>query len=87
MKLRLSDAQVSAIECRDWSEEPVMQRAWQGSYLVFEEADREPLWEELRDASNAEDAQAEYDTDAAARKFAGRASRSLGCVAGKVLTG
>lgn len=86
MRVRLSDAQVSAIECRhlEDEEEPIG-RAWDGGRnLEFEVEEREELWRALVDAGNAEDAQAQQSTGET-RAMANRASHSLAAVAGKVL--
>lgn len=87
MKLRLTDAQVSAMECRDWTEEPVVRRCWDGgAALLFDAQDREPLYAALQDASNAEDAHAEYVLGPGdCRTYARRAARSLATLAGRVL--
>ena len=87
--IRLSSAQESALECRDWSEEPAVREAWRGSQLFPPEDDeqREQLWRELNDASNAEDDFAEdQGNDGDGRKYARRASRSLACLASRVLS-
>jgi hypothetical protein len=89
MEIRLTDAQQSAFECRDWSEEPATRAALTAgmcSSLVFLRRDGERLWREINDASNSEDAYAEIDRhDHDLRVMARRASRSLACVAGKCL--
>lgn len=84
--LRLTDAQVSALECRgleaptDAGEELVA-RCWTGGVLHFAEADREALFDALNEMSNREDAQHQLCDDV----FAGRAARSLAAVASRVL--
>jgi len=85
-KIRLSSAQESAMQCRDWSEEPAVREAWRGSQLFLPEDDeqREQLWRELNDASNAEDESAEH-LDPEGAKYARRASRSLQALASRVL--
>ena len=85
--VKLSDAQVSALECRDGGGlDQVIRDAWDGFHrLTFTEDAREPLWDALNDASNAEDAGADQATDPAERRAGRRAARSLGCVAGHVL--
>ena len=87
--VKLSDAQVSALECREGGGlDPVIDDAWNGfGLLTFTEDAREPLWDALRDASNAEDAGADETTDPAERRAARQAARSLACVAGHVLMG
>ena len=88
MKIRLTTAQVSAIECRDWSEEPLVVAAWRGQWLTIPEddAEREQLWRDINDASNAEDAVAEDPAeDPVSRRYARRAAWSLSCVARRVI--
>lgn len=83
--IRLSQAQASAFECRDWDDEPLTRAAWDGdSRLVFAAVDAEALCSEITDASNAEDSFAQ-ESDGPCRTFANRAARSLAVVAGKVL--
>ena len=93
-RVKLSDAQVSALECREGGglelasvvTPSVIEDAWDGFHLLtFTEGAREPLWDALNDASNAEDAGADEATDPAERRAARQAARSLGCVAGHVL--
>ena len=80
--IRLTPAQVSAIECRPLDEEEaIIARCWQGGRLVFAPADREALYVALNEASNAEDADAGLRGD----KFARRAASSLATLAAKVL--
>lgn len=89
IRVRVSVPQQGALECRqDGGLADVTVKAWRGRYLEFDEADREALWDDLNDVSNAEDADAEQckrrgDRDLAV--FAGRASRSLGALASRVL--
>jgi hypothetical protein len=83
VRVRLTEAQVSALECRDCDE--LIQAAWDGGrYLVFMTHDAEALADELNDASNGEDAYAEQDSGDMAI-YAARAARSLSAVYGKVL--
>jgi len=84
VRIRLSDAQVSALECRGLEEpqdalEALLARSWQGdAILVFDPEEAEDLAEALCDASNAEDAYAELACEPLdLRGFARRASRSL----------
>ena len=86
-RVKLTDAQVSALECREGGGlEPVIEDAWDGFHVLsFTEGAREPLWDALNDASNAEDAGADEATDPAERRAARQAARSLACVAGHVL--
>ena len=87
-RVKLSPAQVSALECREGGGlDPIIDDAWDGfGLLTFTEGYREPLWGARRDASNAEDSGADEATDPAERRAARQAARSLGCVAGHVLT-
>jgi len=86
-RVKLTDAQVSALECREGGGlEPVIEDAWDGFHVLsFTEGAREPLWDALNDASNAEDAGADEATDPVERRAARQAARSLACVAGHVL--
>lgn len=82
IRLRLSPAQVSALECRDGGGlDPLTLAAWRGSFLVFERAEAEALADELNEASNAEDAQAEFY----GCRFARRAARSFYAMTSRVL--
>jgi len=55
LRIKMTEAQASAVECRDWSEEPKMTAAWKGDWLEFSEQDRDALASEVNDASNTED--------------------------------
>ena len=86
MKLRLTLAQVSALECAglDQPEGPAevtLAAAWRGRVLEVTDATRDALFEAVNDRSNAEDAQAEQTGDI----FARRAARSLSALASAVL--
>ena len=84
--IKLSQSQSSALECRDWSEEPTVRRCWDGdSLLTFGAADQDNLFSEITEASNAEDDFAEERKGTECGKLAARACRSLCCVSGKVL--
>lgn len=93
--IRLTPAQEGAFECLtggglEPEDAPQMAAAWRGGRLVFEVADAEALFAELNEASNSEDAQAEYLRGAGEREaaaLAGRAARSLAAIAGRVLLG
>lgn len=88
MTIRLSDAQISALECAglEPGEHDTVVRAWASrARLAFDLADRDALFSELTDLSNAEDATAEQERDRDMRKFARRASMALATVASKVL--
>ncbi len=86
--VKLSEAQRSALECRDWSEEPIMRESWDGGYrLKVDPQYADQLLYEVTEASNAEDAQEQelqgrrdYDSRTAARHAAraARAPSSLG---------
>jgi hypothetical protein len=87
IRIRMTEPQASAVECRDWSEEPIMAAAWDGDRtLEFAATSGHDLFSELTEASNAEDAFAEMtEHDKEMRKWAARASRALGNLASKVL--
>lgn len=87
LRIRLSPAQVSALECREGGGlDEVTLRAWQGEYLVFPESERELLFEELIEASNCEDAQAEEQRYRGENSVAAyRAALSFSTLTGKVL--
>lgn len=56
VRLKLTDAQLSAVQCRDWSEDPIMASTWDGgAVLVFDSAHASDLASEVNSASNAED--------------------------------
>lgn len=84
--IRLSPAQVSALECRE--PDGILGECWKGSRLRVPDdpGERRELAEEVNEASNAEDADAQDNPDPAMRVYAGRASRSLSTVYGKLLT-
>ena len=89
LKVKLTEPQIGAIQCRDWSEEPVMAKWWPGSStLLFEESERAALAAEVNDASNAEDEHAqelrrEGALDCA--RLAARSARVLANLYGKIL--
>lgn len=79
--IRLSPAQVSALECREGGGlGPKTIEAWQGNRLIFREDEAPALADELTEASNGEDAQAEI----MGCKYARRAAHSLAVVSIKV---
>jgi hypothetical protein len=89
MVLRLTDATVSALECAglDIAEtvaETALAAAWQGRTLTVTRESRDMLFEVLNDLSNSEDAAA-IDGPIEMRKYARRASLSLGALASRVL--
>jgi len=87
IRVRLSDAQLSAIECRDPrpEDDPVLSAAWDGGrYLEFEPGDAEALDAELTEAANGEDAERQLRGPTEG-KLAGRASWSLTHLSKKVL--
>lgn len=64
IRLKLTSAQESALECRglDWqldAGERLLSRSWSGSWLEFGPEDREELASAICEASNAEDAASE----------------------------
>ena len=88
IRLRITSAQVSALECRGITSEddPAIGRAWRGfAVLAFEPAEAEALAAELTEAANAEDGQAEErGTDPETAKYARAACRSLTAMAARV---
>jgi len=83
MRFRLSAAQTSALECRDWDESPTVARCWNRPLerIDYQESDMDGLFDELTEASNAEDS---FETESpACKKLANRAARSLGTLAGR----
>jgi hypothetical protein len=86
IRLRLTKAQESALECRGIcaEDEPTINRTWYGSRLVFDPADADALAKELVEVASAEDAQAEESKDAETAKFAREASRALEVLAARV---
>lgn len=83
MIVRLTDPQISAIECRDCDE--LLMSAFDGKQLVFAASQRDALASEINDASNAEGDDSRRNSDPVLAKHAGRASRSLTAVYGKIL--
>lgn len=87
----LTDAQVSALECSGVEEEPkdhidqVVSRAWDMDVLRFMPESQEELFAALTELSNAEDAQAQQETDNQARAQARGAAKALQNLASKVL--
>ena len=81
-RVKLTAAQVSAIECRMDGEEQVDGLVLDGSHLVVE--DQEATMRALMDASNAEADAAEEASQQHDATFARRAARSLDAVWGKV---
>jgi len=87
LRLALSPAQVSALECRPLRgvvdpDDLVLARAWDGADLLeWDPADTDSLFSCLVEASNAEDAQHQAEGDV----LAGRAARSLAALSGRVL--
>jgi len=89
LTVRLTDPQIGAIQCRDWSEEPVMraQLIHDRTALHFLERDRVALAEELNTASNAEDEHAQQlrrEGELECARHAARAARVLANVMLKV---
>ena len=85
--MKLSDAQVSALECACLEDCPVLSACWDGGDTIeipTSMAKRDALMMELIDLSNLEDAFADV-LDGQCRTFARRAARSLSALSGKVL--
>ena len=91
MKVAITQAQASALECRGLDlglddDELLVARCWIGRALMFDEADREPLFSALVAEANAEgDVAEDRNAEPDARRFARGASRALGNLASKVL--
>jgi len=90
VKLRLSEAAISALECAGFEldDDPSpIQRAWtKRDVLEFDADEAEALFSALNEQSNNEDAQAQNtNCDPDVRKYARRAASALATVAGKVL--
>ena len=85
IRIRLSLAQASAFECRDWDDDPTVRDAWDGDRtLLFDHDAVALIISEITDASNAEDAHAQQ-SDGDCRTFANRAARSLAIVTDRIL--
>lgn len=82
MRIRITPAQRSAIECRMHGTEQVDGLVLDGDYLVI--GDPAATATALNDASNAEDDWAEYSTGEGAT-YARRAARSLAALYARVL--
>lgn len=88
IKLRMTDAQVGALQCAYLDDMPAVRGAWDGSnWLRFDRSQAEALWSEINDASNSEDGTAEELRSSAPEcaKLAGRAARSLAALGGRIL--
>lgn len=89
MKIILTDGQRSALECSGLDLDdgsPITTRCWNGkTVLAFEAGDRDGLYSELNDLSNAEDGTAQTTRDPVQRRQAAGAAAALGNLAGKVL--
>ena len=90
-RIRLSDAQVSALECRGLEkpfdeDQDIVADSWPAPYthLFFARRDADRLARALTEESNAEDAQAEKETCRACAAYARRASASLAALARRV---
>ena len=90
MRLQLTVAERSAVECRDWSECPAVLAAWNGAWrLTFAERDRAALAAAINEASNAEDGWAEYHLskrDREQARFATKASLALTRLYSRILS-
>jgi len=93
LKVKLTEPQAGAIQCRDWSEEPIMRRLLRDGALVrmalvFQWIDQQTLAAEVNDASNAEDEHAEQLRREGAldcARLAARSARVLANLYGKIL--
>lgn len=89
LKVRLTPAQISALECRPITsiepEDAAIRACWVGQQIVFHASEYEPLSAWLTEASNAEDGHAQESTDPDTRRFAFAASRSLAAIASALL--
>lgn len=81
-RIRLTDAQRSAIECRMHGDEQVDGLELDGRNLIVR--DHDATFRALTEASNAEGDAAEYGTAGPDAPFARRAARALGNIAEKV---
>jgi hypothetical protein len=79
--IKLTGPQLSAMECRDWSDEDAAREAWKGDRLEFDAADAPAIYSDLTDAANSEDAARQLFGDVPS----GRASRALQRVASNVI--
>lgn len=90
-RLRLTEAQTSALECRHFDladpAEAELLEAWDqaSETLTVTDANREALFEALNEASNAEDAGSQEAEDPQERRWAARSARSLSALASRVL--
>jgi hypothetical protein len=89
IRIRLTPAMLSALECAGIElgddDTATLRRCWSGHYVTFTDADRDALFSEINDRSNAEDGAAEHELDPAMRTFAARAAKSLCALASRVL--
>ena len=88
MRVRISDAQYAALEQQFVDDHEVsIMGAWCDRALVFTAAEAEPLADLLTDLSNGEDCHSDEMRELGHRECAvaaGRASRSLATLAGRV---
>jgi hypothetical protein len=92
-RIRLTRPQISALVCSGLEffddDDQELLNAWnwgEGKALEFEESDAESIFSALVGLANAEDDWArDPSNDRDMRTLAARASRSLGCVASKVI--
>lgn len=90
MRIKISDAAISALQCcgvdcpMDAQEEMLL-ASWSGNVIEFDLKDASTIWSTLNEFSNSEDAIAEDGTrDKEERKFARKAASALAVVARKV---
>lgn len=82
-RVKLTPAQISAIECRMDGDEQVDGLVVDRGYLLFDDIER--TLDALTDASNSEDVTAQETLDPDLRKMANRASKSLATVSDYVV--
>lgn len=89
VKVHLTDAQASALECAGLDlddSSPKLTAAWAGGrQLVFDAADRDALFSEVNELSNGEDGTAQAATDPTMKRQAAGAALALGNLASKIL--
>lgn len=94
IRVRLTDAQIGAVMCRDWSEEPVMRRQLfvhdllRNGCMQVLPSELDALADEVNEASNAEDAHAielRHEGHLDCARHAARSARVLANLRAKIL--